>query len=59
MTLVYVLVTPEAALHRCSYKKVFGKYAANLQENTHAEDRFQQSCLANLLKLHFGMGVLL
>ena len=26
-----------AALHRCSYKKVFWKYPANLQENTHAE----------------------
>ena len=27
----------EAALQRCSYKKVFSKYAANLQENTHPE----------------------
>ena len=26
----------EAALHRRSYKKVFWKYAANAQENTHA-----------------------
>ena len=59
MTLIYVLVTPEAALHRCSYTKVFGKYAADLQENTYAEVRFQQSCLANVLKSHFGMGVLL
>ena len=26
-----------AAIQRCSCKKVFLKYAANLQENTHAE----------------------
>ena len=31
----------EAALHRCSYKKVFWKYIANLPENTHAEVWFQ------------------
>ena len=31
----------EAALQRCSYKKMFWKYAANLQENTHAEVWFQ------------------
>ena len=29
--------SPDAALHRCSYEEVFWKYAANLQENTHAE----------------------
>ena len=34
-------VGSEAALHRCSYKKVFWKYAANLQENSHAEVWFQ------------------
>ena len=33
----------EAAIKRCSYKKVFWKYAANLQENTHAEVWFQYS----------------
>ena len=27
----------EAAIQRCSCKNVFWKYAANLQENTHAE----------------------
>ena len=27
----------EATLQRCSWEKVFWKYAANLQENTHAE----------------------
>ena len=27
----------EAATQRCSMKKVFWKYAANLQENNHAE----------------------
>ena len=37
----------EAAIKRCSYKKMFWKYVENLQENTHVE-----------VKLHFGMGVL-
>ena len=32
---------PEAAPQRCSWEKVFWKYAANLQEKTHAEVRFQ------------------
>ena len=27
----------EAAIQKCSYEKVFRKYAANLQENTHAK----------------------
>ena len=31
----------DAATHRCSLEKVFWKYVANLQENTHAEVRFQ------------------
>ena len=31
----------EAVLHRCSYKRVFWKYAANLQEKTHAEVQCQ------------------
>ena len=30
-----------------------------LQENTHAEVRFQQSCKTTLLTSHFGMGVIL
>ena len=30
-------VLTEAATQRCPYEKVFWKYAANLQENTHAE----------------------
>ena len=34
------LVT-EAATQKCSYVKVFWKYAVNLQENTHAKVRFQ------------------
>ena len=49
----------EAALHSCSYKKALWKYAANVQENTLSEVRFQESCRATLLKSHFGMGVLL
>ena len=32
---------PEAALQRCSLEKMFWKYAANLQEKTHVEVRFQ------------------
>ena len=40
----------EAAVQRCR------KYAANLQDNTHAKVQFQK---ATLLKLHFGMGILL
>ena len=31
----------EAALQKCSQEKVFWKYAANLQENTHAEVTLQ------------------
>ena len=49
----------EAATQRCSSEKVLWKYAANLQENTHAEVQFQRSCFATLLKSHFGMSVLL
>ena len=31
----------EAATTSCSWKKVFWKYVANLQENTHAEVWYQ------------------
>ena len=31
----------ETALHMCSLEKVFWKYEANLQENTHVEVWFQ------------------
>ena len=31
----------EAAIQSCSWEKVFLKYAANLQDNTYAEVRFQ------------------
>ena len=31
----------EAATQTCSLEKAFWKYAANLQENIHAEVRFQ------------------
>ena len=56
----YVFLSPnfnitEAAIQRCSYKKVFWKYTANLLESTHAEVWFQ----AILLKSHFSMGILL
>ena len=34
-------VLPEVALQRCSYKKLFWKYAADLQQNTHTEEWFQ------------------
>ena len=48
----------EATIQRCSQENLFWKYAANLQENTHAKVSFQESCLAALLKSHFSMGVL-
>ena len=35
------VISSEAATQRCSMKKVFWKYAANLQENNHAEVWFQ------------------
>ena len=41
--LIYLQI-PEAAFERCSKEKVIWKYAANLQENTHVEAWFQQSC---------------
>ena len=53
-----LLRSTEAALQRCSCKKVFWKYAASIQENTHPEMWFQQSCKTTLLKSHFGMGAL-
>ena len=36
-----VIRIPEAAIQRCSFKKVFWKYAANLQENTHVKMWFE------------------
>ena len=43
----------EAAIQMCSEEKVFWKYAANLQESTHAEVRFQQSCKVTLLNVAY------
>ena len=40
------ILHPEAATQRRSEKKVFWKYAANLQENAHAEVWFQNHTLA-------------
>ena len=34
---VVLHIKTEAAIQRCSLKKIFWKYVANLQENTHAE----------------------
>ena len=36
----------KAALQRCSYEKLFWKYAVHSQENTHAEVWFQSNCKA-------------
>ena len=47
----------EAALYRCSYKKMFWEYAAHLQENTHAEVLFQWSSKVTLLKSQLSMGI--
>ena len=41
------------------FRKRCSKTAVNLQENTHAEVRFQLSCKATLLKSHLGIGALL
>ena len=43
--LIQLFIQPhaEAALHRYLYEKELWKYAANLQEKTHAEVRFQKS----------------
>ena len=41
MEILPYIAYSEVALPRCSYKKVFWKYAANLQENTHADVWFQ------------------
>ena len=38
---IILLQITEAAVNRCSLEKVFWKYAANLQQNTHAEVWFQ------------------
>ena len=40
----------EAALERCSYKKVFWRYASNLQKNTHAEVWFQSNFIEMTLR---------
>ena len=39
----------ETALQRCSYKKVFWKYATNLQEKTHAEMWLLSNCIEIML----------
>ena len=44
----------KASLRRCSPKEMPWKYAANLQENNHAEVWRQQSCIATVLKSDFG-----
>ena len=53
--LMQTLLNIEAAIQRCSYKKVFWKYTANLQENAHTELQFQYGCFTTLLKSHFGV----
>ena len=35
-----ISINSEAAIQSCSEEKMFWKYAANLQENTHAEVQF-------------------
>ena len=37
--------TTAGALQRCYQEKVFWKYPANLQENTHAESDFNEAAL--------------
>ena len=56
---VNIMRFSKAATQRGSLVKVFWKCAANLQETTHAEVWFQESCKAILMKPHLGMDVLL
>ena len=35
----------ETAIQKCCYEKVFRKYAANLQQNTHVDVRFNKVAL--------------
>ena len=37
----HIVTKTEAAVQMCSWEKVFWKYTAKLQENTHAKKRFQ------------------
>ena len=46
------LVITEAAIQRCSVEKVFWKYAANLQENTHADFEINLIFLIKPFLLH-------
>ena len=46
-----------AIIIRSSHPEVF--LTKSMQENTHAEVQFRQSCCAALLKSHFNLGVLL
>ena len=39
------MLIAENTAQKCSSKEAFCKYVANLQENTHAERRFQLSCI--------------
>ena len=52
----------EADLYWCFYKKVFWKYAANLQENTHAELRYHtwrkfSTYIQNFSREYLGIGL--
>ena len=43
----------KAALHRCSYKKVFWKYAANSQENKRAQQLYWNHNTINIYQFVF------
>ena len=49
-SIIAFITIAEAVTQRCCYEKVFWKYAANLQENTHGEVWFQYSCFATFLR---------
>ena len=50
---LWTFIYREAAVQTCSLKKVFWKYAANLQENTHAEVQMQSSFIEITLRQGF------
>ena len=47
---LWCLYVSQAAIQRCSVEKVFWKHAASLQENTHAEVRFQSNFIEIALR---------
>ena len=52
-SLISVWICLEAVFQRCTYENVFWKYAANLQDNTHAEVWFCACFFHKIFFLYF------